>query len=129
MADLIRVRGEYKGDTPASELAGSADNPRWVRLNIWPNGDGSGALSKFEGSVSDITPFTDAVSNLRRNAAELSRSNADLGSSLLDQARDQAAQGDTDAALALVDKARFQAEAALRQAEFEATAWQERVIK
>lgn len=48
---------------------------------------------------------------------------------LLDQARDEAARGDTDAALALVDKARFQSEAALRQAEYEATAWQDRVIK
>ncbi len=49
--------------------------------------------------------------------------------SLLDQAREEAARGDTDAALALVDKARFQAEAALLQAEYESTAWQERVIK
>ena len=40
-----------------------------------------------------------------------------------------AAAGDLDAALALVDKARFQAEAALRQAEYESTAWQDRVIK
>ena len=48
---------------------------------------------------------------------------------LLDQARDAAARGDTDAALALVDKARFQSEAALRQAEYEATAWQDRVIR
>ena len=48
---------------------------------------------------------------------------------LLDQARDEAAAGETDAALALVDRARFQAEAALRQAEHESTAWQNRVIK
>ena len=48
---------------------------------------------------------------------------------LLDQARDAAAQGDTDAAMTLVDKARFQSEAALRQAEYESTAWQDRVIK
>ena len=48
---------------------------------------------------------------------------------LLDQAHDVAARGDMDAALALVDKARFQSEAALRQAEYEATAWQDRVIK
>jgi hypothetical protein len=48
---------------------------------------------------------------------------------LLEQAREEAAAGDLDAALALVDKARFQAEAALRQAEYESTAWQDRVIK
>lgn len=48
---------------------------------------------------------------------------------LLDQARDEAARGDVDAALALVDKARFQSEVALRQAEYESTAWQNRVIR
>ena len=48
---------------------------------------------------------------------------------LLDQARDEAAEGDMDAALALVEKARFQSEAALRQADYESTAWQNRVIK
>ena len=48
---------------------------------------------------------------------------------LLDQARDEAAAGDMDAALALVDKARFQSEAALRQADHESKAWQNRVIK
>ena len=48
---------------------------------------------------------------------------------LLDEARDEAARGDMDSALALVDKARFQAEAALRQAEHESTAWRDRVIK
>ena len=48
---------------------------------------------------------------------------------LLDEARDEAARGDMDAALALVDKARFQAETALRQAEHESTAWQDRVIR
>jgi hypothetical protein len=49
--------------------------------------------------------------------------------SLLEQARVQATAGNMDAALALVDKAQFQAEAALRQAEHESTAWQNRVIK
>jgi hypothetical protein len=48
---------------------------------------------------------------------------------LLDQARDEAAEGDMDAAWELVDKARFQSEAAVRQAEYESTAWQNRVIK
>ena len=48
---------------------------------------------------------------------------------LLDQAREEAAEGNMDAALALVEKARFQSAAALRQADYESTAWQERVIK
>ena len=48
---------------------------------------------------------------------------------LLEQARDEAAGGDMDAARALVDKAQFQGEAALRQAEHEASAWQNRVVQ
>lgn len=48
---------------------------------------------------------------------------------LLEQARNEAAAGDLDTASALVDEAQFQAEAALRQAEHESTAWQNRVIK
>ena len=49
--------------------------------------------------------------------------------SLLEQAREQAAAGDMDTALALVDKAHFQAQAALRQADYESAAWRNRVIK
>jgi hypothetical protein len=48
---------------------------------------------------------------------------------LLEQAREEAAQGDTQSALALVAEARFQAEAALRQAEHEAEAWRDRVVR
>jgi hypothetical protein len=49
--------------------------------------------------------------------------------SLLEQARDEAEQGNTEAALEFVAKARFQSEAALRQADFEAEAWRDRVLK
>ena len=48
---------------------------------------------------------------------------------LLDQAREAAANGDDMAALELVEKARFQAEAAIRQAEHEAEAWKGRVVR
>lgn len=48
---------------------------------------------------------------------------------LLDEARAAAADGDTETALMLVEEARFQAEAALQQAAYEAGAWQDRVIK
>jgi hypothetical protein len=48
---------------------------------------------------------------------------------LLDDARTHAERGDVEAALVLVDKARFQAEAALLQAEREQEAWQGRVVK
>jgi acyl-CoA-binding protein len=50
-------------------------------------------------------------------------------SALLDQAREAAANGDEDTALQLAEKARFQAEAALRQAEREAELWQHRVLR
>ena len=48
---------------------------------------------------------------------------------ILDEARMADAEGETARALALVDKARFQSEAALRQADHESKAWQNRVIK
>lgn len=48
---------------------------------------------------------------------------------LLEQAREAAANGDTQTALSLVAEARFQAEAALRQAEHEAEAWRDRVVR
>lgn len=48
---------------------------------------------------------------------------------LLEQARELADAGDHDAALSLVEQARFQAEAAIRQAEREAEAWRDRVVK
>jgi len=48
---------------------------------------------------------------------------------LLEQAEAEATAGNEDAALALVDQARAQADAALQQADREADAWQRRVIK
>jgi len=95
----------------------------------------SGALLGVLAAVLMVTGCTTTFERRLAEAEQLRLEAAAAGAewlqteSLLDQARDEAAQGDTDAALVLVDKARFQAEAALRQAEFEATAWQERVIK
>ena len=48
---------------------------------------------------------------------------------LLEQARAEAAAGNEEAALALTEKARFQANAALQQADREADAWRRRVLK
>jgi hypothetical protein len=95
----------------------------------------SGALLGVLAAVLTVAGCTTTFERRLAEAEQLRLEAAAAGAewlqteSLLDQARDEAAQGDTDAALVLVDKARFQAEAALRQAEFEATAWQERVIK
>ena len=48
---------------------------------------------------------------------------------LLEQARTEMEDGNLDSALALIEKAQFQAEAALVQAEREAEAWKSRVVK
>ncbi len=48
---------------------------------------------------------------------------------LLQQAREAQDAGDIELALELVDKARFQAEAAVKQAEREAEAWRGRVVR
>ena len=49
--------------------------------------------------------------------------------SLLQQAREEADRGNTEAALSLIAEARFQAEAAIRQAEHESVAWRDRVVR
>ena len=48
---------------------------------------------------------------------------------LLNQASEAAAQDDMDAAFALLEQARFQAEMANKQAEHEAAAWASRVVR
>ena len=48
---------------------------------------------------------------------------------LLEQARTEMANGDLDSALALIEKAQCQAEAALIQAEREAESWRSRVLR
>jgi hypothetical protein len=77
------------------------------------------------------TPFERGLAEAEQLRLEAAAAGAEWlqTGNLLEQAREEAAAGDLDAALALVDKARFQAEAALRQAEYESTAWQDRVIK
>ncbi len=77
------------------------------------------------------TPFERGLAEAEQLRLEAAAAGAEWlqTEGLLDQARDEAAAGNLDTALALIDKARFQAEAALRQAEYESTAWQNRVIK
>ena len=48
---------------------------------------------------------------------------------ILQQARESYDTGDIEEALALVRKARFQAEAAIEQAGYEAETWQQRVLR
>jgi hypothetical protein len=66
--------------------------------------------------------------SLRVEAAALGWEWIDTGN-LLEQAREVAAKGDEEKALELVEKARFQAEAAIKQAEHEAEAWKGRVVR
>lgn len=81
----------------------------------------SGCASEFERRY-------DEAEQLRLEAAD--RGYEWIGTAaLLEQAQAEAAAGKTDAALALVDDARFEADAALQQAEREAEAWQRRVVK
>ncbi|MFW2440671.1 MAG: ATP-binding protein [Arenicellales bacterium] len=54
------------------------DTPHWIRLDLWPKENALDGTYNFEGSVSDISFFKDTVSSLSRDAAELTRSNADL---------------------------------------------------
>lgn len=81
----------------------------------------SACTGEFERRYAD-------AERLRAEAAALGWEWIDT-QSLLDQAREAAATGDDAAALALVEKARFQAEAAIKQAEHEAEAWKGRVVR
>ena len=70
----------------------------------------------------------DEADELRRQAAQ--RGHEWIGTAgLLEQARDAEARGDTETAMQLVERARFQADAALRQADHEAEAWRGRVVR
>ena len=73
----VLQQGEAVNDLDA-ELLQTEDTPCWIRINIWPIEKPDDGTLQFEGSVTDISSFKNAVSNLTYNAAELSRSNADL---------------------------------------------------
>lgn len=80
------------------------------------------------GCASDFERRYAEAERLRLQAAE--RGYEWIGTAnLLEQAVAEADAGDTDTALALADEARFQAEAALQQAEREKEAWRRRVVR
>jgi hypothetical protein len=85
-------------------------------------------LVLLAGCASDYGQRYDEAERLRQQAA--AEGYEWLGTAgLLDKAQQRAAAGDTDAALELVEQARFQADAALRQAEAESDAWRRRVLQ
>jgi hypothetical protein len=76
----------------------------------------------------DFEASLEAAEQLRAKAAKAGAEWLQTGQ-LLDEARTAAADGDMQAAIALVEQARFQAEAAISQAEKEAEAWKSRVVR
>ncbi len=80
------------------------------------------------GCASDFERRYEAAEGLRQQAAARGYEWIQTAG-LLEQAQQEAARGNLQAALELVETARFQSEAALRQADHEAEAWQNRVLK
>ena len=81
----------------------------------------SGCMSQFEMDY-------ETADRWRRAAADAGYEWIET-EALLQQAREVHDAGDIELAFELVDKARFQAEAALAQAEHEAEAWRDRVVR
>lgn len=80
------------------------------------------------GCASEFERRYDEAERLRVQAAE--QGYEWIGTKkLLDQAAAAADEGDTETALELAEQARFQAEAALQQAERENDAWRRRVVR
>ena len=80
------------------------------------------------GCQTEFEQRYEEAERLRRQAAE--QGFEWIGTAgLLEQAQVQAGAGNNSKALEFVEKARFQADAAIRQAEHEAEAWKSRVVR
>ena len=87
-----------------------------------------GVLLLTAGCASEFERRYDEAESLRVQAAE--QGYEWIGTKrLLDQAAAAAEEGDTETALELTEQARFQAQAALEQAEREGEAWRRRVVR
>lgn len=86
------------------------------------------ALIASSGCATRFEQRFDEAERLRAEAAAAGSEWLETGS-LLQQAKDAEANGDRETALKLVEQARFQAEMAIRQAQHEADAWADRVVK
>lgn len=80
------------------------------------------------GCTTDLERQYAGAENLRQEAAAAGFEWLET-ETLLNEALEQEASGNTDEALALVGRARVQAEMAVRQAEHEAQAWRTRVVR
>ena len=86
------------------------------------------ALALLAACTSGLERELDEVEQLRLEAAEAGAEWLQT-ENLLEQAREAIAAGDEQAARGYIDEARFQAEAAILQAERESAMWQNRVIR
>jgi aryl-alcohol dehydrogenase-like predicted oxidoreductase len=80
------------------------------------------------GCTTEFDQRFDEAERLRHDAAARGYEWIDTAD-LLQQAQASEASGDLEAALALVEQARFQAATALQQAERESEAWTQRVVR
>jgi len=80
------------------------------------------------GCASEFEQKRAAAEHLRVEASEAGAEWLKTGE-LLEQAQEAAARGDMDEADALLAKARFEAETAIKQAEYEDGAWASRVLQ
>jgi hypothetical protein len=86
------------------------------------------ALFAVPGFASEFDVQLAEAERLRAEAAEAGYEWLETAM-LLEQARDAAAIGNLDDAIAFVEEAHFQAVAAIQQAEREADAWRKRVVR
>ena len=86
------------------------------------------ALPALAACATEYDRRLDEAEQLRVAAAEAGAEWLRTGS-LLEQARQAKSDGDDEAALEYIEKARFQAAAAIAQVEREAEIWQHRVIR
>ncbi len=88
----------------------------------------SSVLIASFGCASEFEQKLVAAERLRVEASEAGAEWLRTGS-LLEQAQEAQARGDLDAASELLAKARFEAETAIKQADYEAGAWASRVVQ
>jgi hypothetical protein len=81
----------------------------------------AGCVSQFDMEYTEVEHWHQAAADAGYEWLETG--------DLLEQAREAHEAGDFELAFALLEKAGFQAEAALTQAEREAGTWQDRVIR
>jgi len=86
------------------------------------------ALITVSGCATEFDRRYAAAERLQAEAAAAGAEWLETGK-LMDQANKEAAGGNMDAAFSLLDKAQFQAETAIKQAEYEADAWVNRVVR